>query len=82
MATRLTSGCGLAAELVVELTTRLQQAWQQRHGLLENLAALPATGSPHPLKYLQGARQEYLRTPALACIRQPHTTVHGLRGHP
>ena len=78
MATRLTSGCGLAAELVVELTTRLQQAWQQRHGLLENLAALPATGSPH----LQGARQEYLRTPALACIRQPHATVHGLRGHP
>ena len=42
------------ARLVVELTARLQQAWQQRHGLLEVLAALPAAGGPHSQEHLQG----------------------------
>ncbi len=32
----------------------LRQAWQQRHGLLEVLAALSAAGGPHPLKDIQG----------------------------
>ena len=35
MATRLASDSGAVAELVVELAVRLQQAWQQRNGLLE-----------------------------------------------
>ena len=60
-ATRLASDSRAVARLVVELTTRLQQAWQQRHGLLEVLTALAVAGGLHPLKYLQGARQEYLR---------------------
>ena len=49
----VSDGWGVA-RLVVELTARLQQVQQQRHGLLEVLAALPAAGGPHSLEHLQG----------------------------
>ena len=42
------------ARLVVELTARLQQVQQHRHGLLEVLAAPPAAGGPHSQEHLQG----------------------------
>ena len=49
----VSDGWGVA-RLVVELTARLQQVQQHRHGLLEVLAALPAAGGPHSLEHLQG----------------------------
>lgn len=46
--TRLVSDGWSVAELVVELAARLQQAWQQRHDSLRNLAAATLPWRPTP----------------------------------